>query len=352
MYRQRIDDIVAELQTIDNTPLTQQTFTTDVLIQFCDDALQDTVVPLITSAREEYFVQTYSSLIGPAANGGLTMLTIPGESAGFRIRDVYMFDPGSGNTAMNWSFTAKSKRINPDTIPYFSNGVFYPIFLPSILPQYFIQNNILYFYPNLTQLWLAKMRVFKAPNHLVSYTKCAGQITSLLGGNQVTVDNVPQGTNIPPNLGGLGDWTNNTGPNATTIDVLQQSMPFDFRTSASTGFILINKSIVAVSGSTVTLDADTYASIQVGDFLVTSQCSPFIQYVPFEAHNLIKLLASMRVLKAQGDLANWSVSAQMYNQARTDFLNLITPKVENQPKKIGGGNRGALLGNLGLRRGV
>lgn len=356
MYIQRVDDIVNELVNIDLTPQSQQTFTNDMLIQFMDDALQATIVPLIVSAREEFFVTTYSYLINPVANNALTTIAIPGESAGFRVRDVYAFNPQSGNTAFNWDSAVKCKRFNPDTLPAFSNSLMTPVYLGNAFPQYYIENNQLVFFPNLTQQMLIKMRVMKAPNHLVAYTKCCGQITAKLGSNMVTVDNVPQGTNIPPNLGGssaggLGDWTNFSGINATQIDVIQGGgMPFMFRTSVSTGFVLINKSILGVSGATVTLDADTYASVSVGDYIVTNQCSPFVQYVPFECYNLMKQLASMRVLKAQGDLANWSVSAQTYNQYAKDFLNIITPKVESMPKKVGGGNRGGLLGNLGWRR--
>jgi hypothetical protein len=345
MYRQRVDDLVNELVTIDNTPISQQTFTTDVLVQFMDDALQATVVPLITSAREEYFVTTYSNLLGPTANS----IAIPGESAGFRVRDLYMYNQTGGDTAFNNQLAAKCTRINPDTLPYVGGfGFGYPL-SPFGLPSYYIENNSIIFYPSLTQTWIAKLRVFKAPNHLVAYSKCAGQILSKGANNTVTVDNVPQANNgnLPVNTGGLGDWFAFSGVNATTLDVLQPQMPFNFRTSVTTGYVLINKSIFGVAGSSVTLDSDTYNSVQVGDFLVTSQCSPFVQYVPFEAYNLIKLLASMRALKAQGDLANWSVSGQMYNQAAHDFLNLITPKVENAPKKIGAA-RGGLLGG-GLR---
>lgn len=358
---QIVDGLINELLTIDNTPIAQQTFTPNVLAQFMDDALQGTIVPMIVSAREEYMVTTYSSLLTPQANGGLTTLAIPGDSAGLRVRDVYMYDSQAGNTAYNVNFSAKAKRINPDTIPYFSNGIFYPIFLPSILPQYYIENNSLVFYPNLVQNWLAKIRVLKMPNHLAQYNQCCGQVLSKNGGNQVTVDNVPNAAagNIPPNVGNArapfgADWTGfASAVNAPTLDVIAVGgIPYNFRTSQATGYVLINRQIVNVSGATVTLDADTYNSVQVGDFLVTSGYSPFLQYVPFEAYNLVKLLTTIRVLKAQGDLSNMAVTMELYNAAAHDFLNLITPKVENMPKKVGGGNRGALLGNLGLRRGV
>jgi hypothetical protein len=58
----------------------------------------------------------------------------------------------------------------------------------------------------------------------------------------------------------------------------------------------------------------------------------------------------MRVLKAQGDLTNLQVTLSFYNAAMDDFLNSITPKVENSPKIIGA-NRGRLLGNQGWLRG-
>jgi hypothetical protein len=42
----------------------------------------------------------------------------------------------------------------------------------------------------------------------------------------------------------------------------------------------------------------------------------------------------MRILKAQGDLQNLQVSAQMFNAQADDYKHLISPKVENMPKKI------------------
>ena len=299
MYRQRIDDLVVEILNNDSVPLSQQTFQTANIAQFADDSLQATVVPLITSCMEEYFVTTYSTEVGPTAN----TISIPGETAGFRVRDLYMFNLDSGNTDFNMDMTARCVRINPDTRAAYAGSIMYPPNLAyQARPFYYIENNVLKFYPTLSNTWLAKLRVLKAPNHLVEYNRCCGQILSKIGSNQVTVDNVPQGSSIPVNTGGLGDWTLNTGPNATTVDVLQPEMPFNFRLSTSTGFVLIGKSIVAVNGVTITLDADTYASVQVGDFLVTNQCSPFLQYMPFEAYNLVKILTSMRILKAQARL--------------------------------------------------
>ena len=348
-YRQTVDQLVSEILSIDNTPVNQQTFLPNTVIQFMDDELQNNIVPLILRAREEYFVTSYLYTVGL---NGVQSIQIPNDCAAFRVRDLYLYNQnGQTNTG-----AYKAIRFNPDSFGNF-NGVYYPLYTNGSSPRYYIENNVLKFYPTLSATYTADLRVLKQPNHLVSYVCCAGQITALGANNTVTVDNVPQGTNILPN--GYGDWTLNSGVNATTVDVLQPDAPFNFRTDANTSTMtqtggtlpLIGRQIVAVNGNQITLDAGTYKSLKVGDFLVTNETSPFIQYVPFGAYNLIKYGASMRILKAQGDLVNWSVTAELFNAALDTFLNSITPKVENMPKKIGGGNRGALLGNLGWYRG-
>lgn len=344
--RQTVDQLVSELTSIDNTPINQQTFSNDTLIQFMNAEMQITIVPLVISAREEYFVIVQPIIV----DQNTVRVDIPADAAGFRLRDVYLYNPQVPS-----NFVGKAKRINPDVIPYYSGtGLISPVMSSGMLPQYIIENNSLIFIPALNQSYLLKLRYLKMPNQLASYVKCGGQVLTKNGGNSVTVDNVPQGQNILPN--GSGDWTQFTGVNATTLDVLQPNMPFNFRfmnTTNNTDYPLINRQIVGVSGASVTLDADTYSAVQPGDFLVTSGYSPFVQFLPFEAYELIKMRASMRILKAQGDLINWGVSGQLYNAMQADFLNIITPKVENSPKKIGGGGaRGTLLGNAGYYRGT
>ena len=56
--------------------------------------------------------------------------------------------------------------------------------------------------------------------------------------------------------------------------------------------------------------------------------------MPWEALQLIKLRASMRILKAQGDLQSLGITAQLYNAAADDFAALISPKTENMPRKV------------------
>jgi hypothetical protein len=354
MYRITVDQMAAQILALDNTPNNQATYSTDQVIQWMDTEMRSAVVPLTIQAMEEFCIIVYPYNVDSTT----LRLDIPGEAAGFRVRDLYLFDPGTGN------FAAKAKRINSDSIPYMANGLYFPVFLTSMLPQYYIENNSIIFYPQLTEPFLAKLRIFKGPNHLYAYNRCAGQVTALLGSNQVTVDNIPTASN---GNNPVYDWTQTTGPNPTTIDIIQSDSPYNFRYYTNPGplpltaptntpqqYPLVQQPIVAidVATNTLTLNDNSYNNIQLGDFIVSTDTCPFIQFLPFEAYNLIELRASMKILKAQADLVNLGITGQLYNAAANDYLNLITPKVENMPKKIGGGNRGGLIGNLGLRRGT
>lgn len=312
-----VDQLVTDTLAIDNTPLSQQTFTNEQIVKYLDEEMRGAVIPLFTKAREEYFVHTWSFPVDSSFKG----FTIPSQTAGFRLRDIYIFDT-SGN------FQSKLIRINPDQIPYM-RGFQY-------LPSYYVENNEIIMYPALNQSGIMKVRYFKAPNHLTPILDAGGQVTGKLPGNVLQLDNVPT------------SWTTFSGPKAITIDATTSESPFNFleyaQGAAKTGPI-IKVAVTTANPTTaqVTIaDNDAYAAISVGDYIWENDKCGFVQFLPFEALQLIKLRASMRILKAQGDLQNLSVTAQLYNAAADDVMNLISPKIENQIKRIW--NTAGLLG--------
>lgn len=317
MIRKSVDDLIADVVALDNTPQSQSTFSNDQIAKFMDEEMRGAVVPLVVRLREEYFVIVAPYSVDPTT----TRITIPAQAAGFRLRDIYLYDPYTGN------FAGKVNRINPDQIPYMYGSAQTVGFAQ--VPTYYIENNDIIFYPPLKQSYTCKIRYFKAPNHLYTYASCTAQVLSKLGSNQVQMDNVPTGSTA------VQDWASNTGVNATTLDVVTPQAPYNFRMSATTGLPLVAQTIVAVPGGNVlTLQSDTYNSIQAGDYLCTNDTCAFVQFLPFEAYELIKLRASMRILKAQGDPQNLGITAQLYNAAADDLTSLLAPKVENMPKKI------------------
>ena len=109
----------------------------------------------------------------------------------------------------------------------------------------------------------------KSPNHLYPLLTCTAQV--LLkddSTNTVTLSNIPTGWDGEI----VSPWTNNTGVNATTVDLITPEPPFNFRKYADTGLPTIDCPIIAINTTTKVLQLDplTYASVQLGDFIATN----------------------------------------------------------------------------------
>jgi hypothetical protein len=324
------EELVQQILEIDNTPLNQATFSEEQIIKYMDQELHSVVVPITKSCLEEFFinVMTIDSM------GELRYLTIPPDAAGFALRDIYIYD-------FQDNFRAKCNRINPDQIPYLTANL-YTFNLNSSysgIQYYYIENNNIVFWPSINVPCRIKVRYFKSPNHLMNSIQAGGRITGKAALNMLQLDNVPN------------DWTIFTGVNAITLDVTTPESPFNFRTYIQSvptagnaigtpGIPITNTPLISVSpGFTIEVDQATYDSVQVGDYVWRSGYCGFVQYLPFESYELIKVRASMRILKAQGDLQNLQVSAQLFNALADDYKQLISPKVQNAPKKITMGAR-------------
>lgn len=303
-----VNQLVEDTVAIDNTPISQQTFSPERIVSFLDEEMRGAIIPLFTKAREEYFVHTMNIPVDPTFKG----FTIPGQAAGFRLRDIYLYDD-------NGNFRVKFIRINPDQIPSFG-------WMPSTVlqPSYYIENNKIVIFPALSQTGIMKVRWFKAPNTLGLYEQVGGRVTAKLGAGLLQLDNVP------------ATWTSPSGLNGIRADFTEQQSPFNFL-EWDDGAPIVNNELVTIdiNAQQVTLgNMDVYDRVSVGDYIWQTGYCGFVQFLPYEAYQLIKYRASMRILKAQGDLQNLAVSAQLYNAAADDVLNLISPKVENQIKRV------------------
>lgn len=331
--RTSVDDLVQQVLEIDNTPIAQATFSAAQIAQYLDFEMHNTIVPTVKKCNEEYFINTLSVVVGPDT----PYVPIPSYAAGFALRDIYLYDTGTGSTTIG-----KINRINPDQIPYISgaNTMFGGIFPTGMSQQYYFENNNIVFWPRLTNQFVCHVRYFKSPNHLMSPATVGGQITGKLASNMLQLDNVPS------------TWTTFTGVNRLQVDITTPTSPYNFRMYPDAnpnpssvvigipGIPIIAANVISVQpGFIVEVDADTWAAAQAGDFMWTTETCGFVQSLPFEAYELIKMRASMRILKAQGDLQNLNISAQMYNALQDDFVALITPKVQNMPEKIWNSSR-------------
>lgn len=319
------EELVQQILEIDNTPLNQATFSEDQIIKYMDQELHSTIVPITKSCLEEFFVNVLTiDLFGQQ-----THITIPSDAAGFALRDIYLYD-------FQNNFIAKCNRINPDQIPYLTSNL-YTFSLNSSyagIQYYYLENNNIVWWPSLQRDVRVKVRYFKAPNHLMNSIAAGGRITGKAALNMLQLDNVPN------------DWTIFTGVNAITLDVTTPAPPYNFRAYLESvpmagnaigtpGIPITATPLISVSpGFTVEVNQATWDAVQVGDYVWKSGFCGFVQYLPYEALELIKLRASMRILKAQGDLQNLQISAQLFNAQADDYRSLISPKVTNMPKKI------------------
>ena len=63
--------------------------------------------------------------------------------------------------------------------------------------------------------------------------------------------------------------------------------------------------------------------------------SPVAQFIPAEATYLLAQLAAARCLQALGDTEGYKVSLTKIEQMKNHLINLISDRIEGQPKRIG-----------------
>lgn len=280
MARYEITDLCSKIRKIEAIPTSSSTFTDEDLTELLNMELQSYVVPVIQKVREEYFVIVEEV---PFAN----VIDIPPEAIGMRLRDV---------ASVNGAQLSNIPRLNPEE-QNFGTGLF----------GYIIRNNQIIFSASITGITTIQLSYYKRPNDLTStdYVK----VTSKNGSNVLGVTGIPL------------DWAI-----GTTVDVIGKTVPFIGKKYGS--------ALVAVGITTITVDAATYASAEIGDYISTEGYSPVPQYIPVEAHNLLIQSAAMRCLESLGDREGWKVSNTKLEKMEADLINLLAPRVDSQSKKV------------------
>lgn len=281
MARYDAADLCDKIRKIEAIPASSNTFTNDDLTEILNMELQSYVVPVIQKVREEYFVVTEQHVLT-----GNT-ITIPPEAIGLRLRDVAVWDEAQ----QSLQFIPK---LNPEEL---NAGNLY---------GYTLRNDKIVFNSVPSGVTIS-LSYYKRPNDLTN-TEYVTVLTKA-GSNQVTVTGMP------------ATWTG-----TVSVDVIGKQIPFIGKS--------IEVSAVVFSATTLTLPADVYATIEVGDFIATSGFSPVPQYIPVEAHALLVQSAALRCLQSLGDREGWKVSSQKLGRLEMDLISLITPRVESQYKKI------------------
>jgi hypothetical protein len=283
-----------QLRTL--APLSENTLTSDKIVELLDEEMRSTVLPLVLAAQEEFYVQNYDQTLV----AGTLSYTIPKRASFATWRDVVLVDP-NGN------------EINMTELPPEYVKITYPVGnLPPLYTYGFVLQNdkIILWPPNTTvpiqnQL---RMKIKRRPNHLTSYLNC-GQVTGINSGTGV----------VSLSVNGDGTWT--TG---TTFDVIPNSPQF---TSLEDDLAItaVDNTLNTVTVATIPTD------LAVGDWFCPSGMS-CIPQIPYDLFPLLAQRGVIVCLQALGDTQNLQIAERKYQEMAADFARTVSPRVQGARK--------------------
>lgn len=276
-------DLVESVRRRASMPNSQDLFSAQDLIDFANDEMANNLIPMIMSAREEYFVADYdyATVVGKAE------YRIPTRAIGGKLRDIQLIDSGNIKTL---------PRLSLDDMYSTTNGRL----------GFYLKSNMVMLSPVPTNQITLRMVHFRRPGILVPTSEC-GQV--------VDIDRVNNNVTVS-----LSPTTFATG---IKVDIIKSQAGFEC--------LEIDKEIIGISGTVIAFDS-LPDDLELGDWIALAGESPIPQ-IPQELFQSLVQCVVVRVLDSQGDERVESAIAQREKMLET-ALNLITPRVDGASKKI------------------
>lgn len=279
------DTLVSLIKRRGAIPTNQQLFAAAAIVDMANDEMKLNMVPLIVSAREEYFnAYEDQDIVADQSD-----YDIPTDAIAMGLRSVGIV----------------------------RSDVYYP--LPRLTLEeasrdtavtgFYVENNKVVLYPTPTDTSATlRLYYFRRPLNLTVVTE-AGQVTEInTGTNTLTLTFVPT-------TWGTGDKLNS----------VSQRQPFN----------TTNTEMTIVSASMPTVEVDDVTGVEVGDW-VTVQGDSVIPQLPEEAHPVLAQATVVKLLEALGDREGMKAAEAKLEQNKNALLTLINPRVDGAPKKIVG----------------
>lgn len=266
-------------------PTSQQLFTTEDIVDMANDEMKLNIVPLILSAREEFFnAHSDQNLVS-----GQNEYDIPFDSIGMGLRNVSII----------------------------RSGVIYPLARLTLeeassgkaVTGFYVEHNKIVLYPTPTDTTATlRLYYFRRPLKLTAETN-GGQITDI-----DTVNNILTVSYVPPS------W--DTGD---IINSIKETQPFN----------TTNDEMTIVNASMPTIEVDDVTGVNIGDW-VSVQGESIIPQLPEEAHTVLAQATVVKLLEALGDREGMKAAEAKLDQNKKDLLGVINPRIDGSPKKIVG----------------
>ena len=222
----------------------------------------------------------------------MTELDIPYDAIGNKINQINLYTATTDD-----SFFASIPRLTVSQINDYFGG-------------YYIEGNKIKIFPQAISSGNLRVYYYRRPSEIVETTRTP--IISTVNTNTSIICNI----NIPTNI--------TTG---AAIDIVKSSQPWDTVKKTTAG---------TVSSATILL-SDT-SDIEVGYYVCNRDESPFAQ-IPQDTIPLLIQSVYLRMMEYMGDTNGLNAALLTYAQMESDNRNLISPRVDAQPKKISSKNR-------------
>jgi hypothetical protein len=275
--------LIAQIKRRALIPTSQNLFSDSDLIAMLNEELQNRVIPYILAVREDYFL-TYNEY---TQNGSTTEIDIPKNAIGNKINQVNIYTASSDD-----SFFASVPRLTVSQINDYYGG-------------YYIQGSKIKIFPQAITSGQLRIYYYRRPSEIVATSRTA--IISTVNTNTSIVCS----TNLPANI--------TTG---SSIDIVSNEQPWDTITERTAGTVL-----------NATLDLADTTDIETGFYVASRGESPFAQ-IPQDTIPLLIQAVVVRMMEYMGDTNGLQAAILTYAQMESDNRNLITPRVDAQPKKI------------------
>lgn len=303
-----VDGLVASVRNKYITPASQNLFQDADIVGLLDEEMRETIVPLILSAREDFWTLNYDQAISGAA-----AYTIPPRACGGILRDVVFVDTQGNEIEMTRLSPAQIKS----TFPFGYQ-------LPLYTFGFYLKHDQLLPYPqqaiNATAYTL-RMKIFRRPNNLTLSANC-GQITNIVG-NVITLSSFDT------------TWTT-----STKFDIIQPTPPMF--TSLQDDSVI---TALSSANSTITLQT-VPAALAVGMWV----CPQYMTCVPqiiYDAFPLLVRRGVCALASSLGDSQGAERAEKDYERTIPKFLGVIQPRVQGTAKKVVNRNSPYSWGTMG-----
>jgi len=278
-------ELLASVKRRANIPSASGVFGDAELLTMANEELRTYIVPLVLKHREDYWlasdIQTLTSS---------TSYPIPPRAVGGKLAELSVLD-ATGVHEYNLPRVSASD-LQEASSGFYMDGMGVRLFLPNGQTPTILGTTL-------------RMRYYVRPGVLIATTSAA-VVSSISGWPAITLS---------------GGYATLTTPG--TYDCVGLASPFAMKTTF-TG---------SITGATLTATTGDAARFAVGDWICNTDTSPVVQ-APVEFHDLLAQKVAIKVLESKGMTEKLGSAREELGRMETDASNLITPRVDGEPKRV------------------